>query len=205
MKFSSLPGFADIIARDHPNGLKLNNSEIERILSASCLSVTLPPINITTTDFNGLGGIRWTAPTAIDQGNDVSMRFLESQDTPIRSIFSAWVRLIRDYRVGAAIEFADTMSGYTRPKYATDLYYWTTTPDAKRIQFAACLSGIYPTKDPVDMFGHDVTANDKLEIDIDFRTDYVFTEKWVADKCLKLHESMGSKKVVDGIMDSYKY
>lgn len=194
--FSDLPSSLTAIMPKVGNGLSLSDNEIKSVLASSCLSVTMPSRTIATTDFNGLGGIRWTAPTGIDQSNDISMRFLEAKDTPIRNIFGAWTALIRNHVTGTAVE-QKADPGYLKKNYTGTMYYWTTSPNGEEVQFAACATGLYPTKDPIDLFGHDVTTNDKMEVDMDFRADYVFTEKWVYDKVTNLFSTYTSSNSGD--------
>ena len=51
---------------------------------------------------------------------------------------------------------------------------------------SACISGMFPLKDPQDQYGADITTYDKLEIDIDFNADYVWHEPWVKTRCSAL-------------------
>lgn len=149
------------------------------LLSSLCTQVTLPGGTVNRAEINGLGNIRSAVPSNVDWDNTVTMRFLELSGLPVYKIISAWVRLIRDYRVGASKLANDT---YGKSKYAGAAYYWTTSPDGQTIEFACCLAGLFPLKDPIDSFGHDLTAYDKLELDIDFNVDYVYRDSWVYNK-----------------------
>lgn len=105
--------------------------------------------------------------------------------TPILDIFSGWFKLIRDYRLGVTDKLIDGVngSGYTKKTYAGLLYYWTTTPDAKTVEFYACYDGVFPTKDPSDLYGSDVETVGKLDVEIEFSLDYAWREPWVLKKC----------------------
>lgn len=163
------------------NGL----TEIQNILNSSVLSVTLPAGTLNKTEFSGLGGITWAAPTSVTYDTTLSMRFIETSAIPIYSIFHGWVRLIRDYRAGVSrLEGA-----YTRSNYAATVYYFTTTPDGKTVENYYCLPGVFPLRDPSDLFGHDITTNEKLEIDLDFNTDQPWHEQWVYEKCTSIADT----------------
>jgi hypothetical protein len=154
---------------------------IQKVLRASCLAVTMPGGTVNKAEFTGLGGIKWSVPTNVEHDNTVSIKFLEFSTLPILSIMHGWVRLIRDYRTG--VSPLTGSPGYTKSKYAGTLYYWTTQPDGKTIEYAACLTGVFPLKDPTDQYGGDLTTVDKLELDIDFNVDYVWHEDWVVTQC----------------------
>lgn len=199
IKFLTIPsGVYSILGVKRP-GLFTKDSDIPNILASLCQSVTIPGRTVNKVENVGLGGIRWSAPSNVDEDNTISMRFLETQDIPIHSIFHSWVRLIRDNRSGVSLlrgsQATNGQGGskYTKSDYSSTLYYWTTAPNGVDIQFAACYSGLFPMKDPSDLFGHDLAANDKLEIDIDFSTDYCYQEDWVRIKVMGLSDEYSSK------------
>lgn len=164
-----------------------STDEISSILASLCLSVTVPGRTVNAVEMQGLGGLKWRAVGNIDEGNDLSMRFLELQGLPIHRIFHSWTKGIRDNRSGTTFlqglaESATTRT-YSKSQYAGTVYYWTTRPNGYDVEFASCYAGVFPMKDPSDSFGHDVAANDKLEIDMDFSTDYAYQEDWVYENC----------------------
>jgi len=160
--------------------------QIKNVLAASCLSVTPPGGTLNKVEYTGLGGVKWAVPGNIDYGNTVSVKFLEFNKTPILDIMHNWVKLIRDYRTGVAdIELEDGSQGegYTKKTYAGLMYYWTTAPDAKTVEYYACYDGVFPAKDPQDLFTSDVETVGRLDLEIEFNVDYAWHEKWVLDKC----------------------
>lgn len=171
-----LPGFTI----GTPAG-KLEKDDITKILSGTCLSVTPPGGTLNKIEFTGLGGVKWAVPGNIDYGNSVSIKFVEMQGLPIASIMHAWIKMMRDYRTGLSIEDTNT-DGYTKKTYASLLYYWTTAPDAKTVEYYACYDGVFPTKDPQDLFTSDVETVGKLEVEIEFNCDYIWHEEWVKNK-----------------------
>jgi hypothetical protein len=102
----------------------------------------------------------------------------------------AWVRMIRDYRSGVSTLVGENSPNgyntYTKEGYASTMYYWITKPDGRLVEYAACLTGMFPKKDPTDLLSSDITTNDKLEIDIDFNVDYLWHEKWVMTNAIAL-------------------
>ncbi|MCK5018917.1 MAG: hypothetical protein KAS32_17780 [Candidatus Peribacteraceae bacterium] len=164
-----------------------SKGEIQDILKSTTLSVTLPGGTVNKAEFTGLGGIKWAVPTNVDFDNTVTIRFLEFSSLPIFAIIHGWVRMMRDYRTGASLLEEDA---YTKSNYSGTLYYWTTKPDGKTVEYFACLTGLFPMKDPSDQFGGDLTAYDKLEMDIDWNVDYVWHEDWVKDRCQSLADSL---------------
>jgi hypothetical protein len=176
-----------------------SNSEIETILAASCLSVTPPGGTLNTVEFTGLGGIKWAVPGNIDYGTTVSMKFLEFNKTPILDIMHCWFKMIRDYRLGISEKLKTTDDGGNAKKdYAATLYYWTTSPDAHGIEYYACYDGVFPTKDPQDLFSSDVETVGRVDVEIEFHFDTAWHEKWVLDKCKNLNNNF------TGIIQTYK-
>jgi hypothetical protein len=202
--FDQLP--AALAARIQTNGGVSgigSNSDIQRILAASCLSVTPPGGTLNKVEFTGLGGIKWAVPGNIDYGNTVSVKFFEFNRTPILDIFHNWVKLIRDYRTGiTSLEDTEAGEGYTKKTYAGLLYYWTTAPDAKTIEYYACYDGVFPAKDPQDLFTSDVETVGRLDVEIEFNVDYAWHEKWVYDKCKQFVSKFSS---AFNTVNAYKY
>ena len=180
-----------------------STDEIRNILAASCLSVTPPGGTLNKVDFTGLGGIKWSVPGNIDYGNSVSVKFLEFNRTPILDIFSGWFKLIRDYRTGVT-DLVDTSmgSGYTKATYAAVMYYWTTAPDGVTVEFFACYDGVFPIKDPADLYGSDVENVGKVEVEIEFNVDYQWREPWVYRKCQMYANANAANK---SLVKNYQY
>lgn len=160
-------------------------SDPPRVLEASCMAVTLPGATMNKAEVIGLGNIKYGVPTNSDVDNTLTIRFLETQGVPIAKIITKWFNSIRHLALGIA--FTDE---YNKSKYCANLLYWTTRPDGKTIEYYACLAGIFPTRAPLDVFGHDLASYDKLEIDVEFHVDYIFPlEKWVLEKVSSYAES----------------
>jgi hypothetical protein len=167
-------------------------NQVQQLLSASCLSVTPPGGTLNKTDFTGLGGTKWSVPTNIDYGNTITIKFLEYSSLPIKNVFHGWVRMIRDYRTGVSVLEGNN---YTKSQYASTLLYWTTKPDGKTVEYAACYTGVFPTKDPQDLFSGDIGTYDKLEIDMEFSLDWAWHENWVYAECQKWANSFHQQGV----------
>ncbi len=161
-----------------------SNEDIQRVLAATCLSVTPPGGTLNKVEFTGLGGVKWAVPGNIDYGNTVSVKFLEMNRTPILDIMHGWVKMIRDYRTGVSnLDDGVAGKGYSKPTYGGMMYYWTTAPDCKTIEYSACYDGMFPSKDPQDLYTSDVETVGKLDVEIEFNVDYVWHEDWVVNKC----------------------
>ena len=178
---------------DDKNNQFLNASHISNYLTSTCLSVNIPPKTLSKTEFTGLGGIRWSVPTNVETDTNLSMRFIESFGIPVRQIFHHWVRTIRDSRTGTShLTGRNDTTGYRKHNYAGTLFYWTTKPDGKEVEYSSCFTGVFPLRDPADSFGHDLAAIDKLEIDMDFSFDYQWEQDWVKNRCQILSNSRSS-------------
>ncbi len=171
---------------------------IQDFLQGSCISVTPPGGTLNKTEFQGIGGIKWAVPTNIDYTNSVTLRFIEFSHLPVTNIISGWVRMIRDMKTGTSA-LGNPGGEYTKANYAGTLFYWTTRPDGKTVEYSACYTGVFPSKDPQDLFTGDVNAIDKLEIDIDFNVDWIWHEQWVHAKCQEFADNIGEQnKSMDG-------
>ena len=169
------------------NSLISDLGQIQNILAATCLSVTPPGGTLNTVEFTGLGGIKWAVPGNIDYGNEVSIKFFEFSKTPLLDIMHGWIKMMRDYRVGISnLPDKDDGSGYTKSTYAALLYYWTTAPDGVTVEYYACYDGVFPKKDPQDLFTSDVETVGRLDMEIPFNVDYAWHEPWVLSRCTTL-------------------
>lgn len=192
--FDYLPPKLTDYTKTFNSGLS-STSEIQNVLAASCLSVTPPGGTLNKVEFTGLGGVKFAVPGNIDYGNSVSIKFLEFNKTPLLDIFSGWFKLIRDYRTGVTdlIDGNDGL-GYTKSQYSALMYYWTTAPDAQTVEFFACYDGMFPTKDPADLYGSDVETVGRLDVEIEFNVDYAWREPWVLQRCQSWAEMFASVK-----------
>jgi hypothetical protein len=170
----------------------LNNT-----LECACVSVTPPGGTINRAQYTGLGGVKWSVPSSMDYGDSISLRYIEFSGLPILRIHRAWFNMIRDNKSGLTA-FSGTndnsvtgTSQYNKSMYAANLLYWTTKPDGLTVEFAAAYSGVFPTKDPHDTFTGDITAIDKVEIDMEYNVDMIWNEDWVYDIARKESQKAG--------------
>lgn len=171
-----------------------SKSDIQNLLAGSCLAVTLPGGTVNKAEYTGLGGIKFAVPTNVDFDNTITAKFLEFSTLPIFNVMHGWVRMIRNYSTGVSEKL---VGKYTKSNYACNLYYWTTKPTGVDIEYAACVSGVYPLKDPTDLMGADLTTYDKVEADIDFNADYIWHEDWVYDKVSSLASQIATIRTYD--------
>jgi len=185
IKFYDIPaGLFDAVQTGQGAANFGNNQEIGTFLQSTCLSVTPPGGTLGRAEFQGLGGIKWGVPTNIDYGNTLTMKFVEFSALPVLAIMHGWVRMIREYRNGISRIQAKGPADYkTKNLYSSNLLYWTTKPDGLSVEYFALYSGVYPTKDPQDLYASDVATVDKLEADVEFALDYIWHEEWVKVKC----------------------
>lgn len=202
-----LTGYHFVYFAGIPSGLVTysdlpDTQTIGNILAASCLSVTPPGGTLNKVEFTGLGGIKWSVPGNIDYGNSVSVKFLEFNGTPLLNIMHGWIKMIRDYRSGVSnLVDGENLDGYTKSTYACVMYYWTTAPDAKTVEYYAAYDGVFPTKDPQDLFTSDVETVGRLDVEIEFNCDYIWHEPWVKAKCTTLAEQVYAIK--ESVIEQY--
>ena len=63
-----------------------------------------------------------------------------------------------------------------KEKFAGTAYYWTTNPSVDAIEYYACYDGVFPTKDPQDLYSGDVETVGRLDIEQEFKFDYIFKQ-----------------------------
>jgi len=195
--FDLIPkGLKDELAKSsgEPGG-QLDADVVQTTLAACCIGVTPPGGTLNKIEFTGLGGIKWAVPGNLDYGNSVSVKFLEMQGLPITTIMHKWVKSIRNYRSGITETLDDTNNEYTKKNYAAVMYYWTTAPDARTVEYYACYDGVFPTKDPADLHASDIESIGKLDIEIEFNVDYAWHEDWVLKKC----QDFATNKILPGL------
>ena len=196
--FLNIPsGIMDLYQGTTGGGLRNILSELfsgpdalTRTLDSTFLSCTVPTGTMNKTEMIGLGGVQYSVPTNATYDTSISIRFLELKHAPIYHVIHNWFKLIRDYKYGVSNLGGNRSPGsYEKANYASGLYYWNTDPSGTEIVYAAYMTGIFPTKDPGDLYGHDIQANDKLEVDIDFNMDFKWEEPWVYQKCQQLNNA----------------
>jgi hypothetical protein len=159
----------------------------DQTLESACVSVTPPGGTINRAEYTGVGGVKWSVPSSMDYGDSISLRYIEFSGLPILRIHRAWFNMIRDNKTGLTALQGTSNNGtgfqksrvYNKSEYSATLLYWTTKPDGVTVEFAAAYSGIFPTKDPHDIFVGDITAIDKVEIDMEYNVDFIWNEDWV--------------------------
>ncbi len=193
-----MPDFTELVfdkksgAAGHLN----NKDEISTMLAACCTGVTPPGGTLNKVEFTGIGGVKWGVPGSIEYGTSVTLKFMELQGLPITTIISAWVQLIRDNRTGISNV---PKSDYDQTNYSGTLLYWTTTPNAQNVQYYAAYDGIFPLKDPSDLFSSDVETVDKVDIEIEFNVNRVYRDSWVYELCQKkLPDLINSHQMIPG-------
>jgi len=191
IRFDHLPSELASYIAEYDVGIS-GVGEISNILSAACLGVTPPGGTLNKTEFTGVGGIKWAVPGSIDYGNTVSVKFLEMMGTPIAHIMHSWVKMMRDYRTG--VSSTKEGAGITKKDYSALLYYWTTAPDGITPDYCVCYDGVFPGKDPQDLFASDVETIGRLDIEIEFNVDYAWHEPWVKSKCEQLTSAFTSSR-----------
>ena len=194
--FDKLPPQLATYASDNRAGA-MSNSDIQRILAATVLSCTLPGGTLNKVEFTGLGGVKWAVPGAVDYGNTLSLKFFEFQMLPLLSIFHGWIKMIRDYRTGVSdLIDGDNGEGFTKKTYGATCYVWTTAPDGQTIEYSAMYDGVFPTKDPQDLFSSDVENIGKVDVEIEFNVDTAWTEPWVLSKCQNFMSTINASRQI---------
>jgi len=167
------------------------------LLESACTSVTPPGGTLNKVSFATLGGGKWAVPGSIDYGNTITLKYTEFSGLPIFRLHRTWCRMIRDNKIGLTGlagkngNQMQTQNEYNKRDYSATLLYWTTKPDGVTVEYYAAYSGVFPLKDPMDLFNGDINSVDKLEIDIDYNVDMVWHEDWVYELAQSEAKSWG--------------
>ena len=181
----AFPGDHQLHTTQPAKDTKLAGNFLEHAMN----SVTPPGGTINEVEINGLGGLKWGVPGSMDYGNSISIKYLEFSGLPIARIHRAWCNMIRDNRMGTThMDNGGAGHGmsYIKENYAATMAYWTTKPDGVTVEFAAIYTGMFPSKDPMDLFSGDITSVDKLEIEIEYNVDMIYNDSSAYDECQKL-------------------
>lgn len=151
---------------------KLENS-YGKFLNTVCLSVTIPGITVNTIEYNGTNNAHWIYPGTVEYDDRrFTCKFIEFAGLPILEIMGSWVNIFRNMIYG----IADPDNGGTsQVDFKGRALYATTLFDGKTVQFAAAFTGVFPTKIPTDAFSSEKTSHEKVEHDIQFSFDQMYT------------------------------
>jgi len=148
-------------------------SEVGKFLTTVCQSVTVPGITVNPIEYNGLNNMSWSVPGTVEYDNKrFTARFVEFAGLPITQIMGKWVTIFRNIIYGIADPVIGSAS---QVDYKGKCIYATTLPDARTIQYAAAFTGVYPLKIPTDSFSSDRTTQEKVEPEIEFSFDMMYT------------------------------
>lgn len=166
----------------------ISTSQLGTILTASCEAVTtIPEFTLNKSDITALGGTKWSVPSNIDIGNSITTRHREFSGLPIYKIMRAWCTMIRDYRTGVSALQGDD---YTISKYSCTIFYFTTKPDGKTVEFALCCTGAFPTRPNEGNFAHDVGTSDTVASEIEWNCNLAYIDDWVYEKCQQIADNI---------------
>ena len=149
-----------------------------KMLTALCQSVTLPSVTLNKTTIPALGGFKFHFPTSVDVGDVLTARFSEHTGLPVYRLLDNWVKAIRDFNWGVSKAQSGVVPGF----YKSTIYYFTsqpTKPTSETVEFYAKFTGCFPTRIPTDSFGSDISTVDKIDLDIEFSLDMMYTEPFV--------------------------
>lgn len=139
------------------------------ILESTLTSVNIPSRSLSKTTINGIGGKKWSIPTSVDVGDSINAKFNEFSGTPVSQIITQWFDLIRD-----PMYHMSPLREYNKTEYGGKLLIWITDPTSRQIEKVYLMTGLFPMRDPRDIFAGDITNIDKVEIDIEFNVDNVY-------------------------------
>lgn len=163
------------------------NSSMGNMLSSLCEGVTtVPGGTLNVAIMTAMGGAKWGAPTNVDFGDQMTMKFRELSKFPVKKLITAWTNLIRHSNTGASLLHAnsggDLDSAYTKKMFSADYLYWTLKPNARDVEFACMFSGIYAMSDLSSQIATELATVDGQTFDVNFHVDALNWDKVVLEK-----------------------
>lgn len=161
----------------------------EQILSAACTGVTPPGQSIDFVEYRGSCGVVWNNPMRVNYGHSLNIKYIEMSGLPVYRIHKCWLNMIRDAHQGVKGQPYETDVNFQRSNYAGSVLYWTTKPDGCTVEYCCAYSGVVPERDNQEAFGTDISGIDKLELDMSYRIDYLWTDQWVWEEVKKAQQA----------------
>lgn len=152
-------------------------SSYGKFLTTVCQSVTVPGITVNNIEYNGTNNASWAYPGTVEYDNKrFTCKFIEFAGLPILQIIGSWVNIFRNLIYGISDPDGNSSTnGTSQIDFKGRAIYATTLFDGKTVQYAAAFTGIYPTKIPTDAFSSDKANHEKVEHDIEFSFDQMYT------------------------------
>lgn len=157
-----------------PKALEAESIDFISKTTALCVGVGLPDITLNYSERMGLGGVKTTIPTNIDQATTFEFRFLEIQPSspdsyPLLYLLAKWQNSIRNYFTGTA----DADVARSANDYKGAAIFVATDPSVNTPVLSIQLLGIMPNTNPLSGYTADVTTNDYVEFSVTFAVDRV--------------------------------
>lgn len=149
-----------------------NKSLYQNFMASSCIAgASIPDIQVQDIEYSGLNNTKWHVPgVSTYSSQKVSFKFIEWQGTPIAKILGSWIGIFRDPIYGYGEKQRSRQQ-----EYKGKILYITTRWDQYEVEFAASFTGVYPSKIPFGGFGSDVSTQEKVEHDVEFTFDQMYT------------------------------
>jgi len=143
-------------------------------LQALCTGITLPDINITVNDRQGLGGLRTGVVTSLDMGTTFEIRFVEivhpDGSYPLLYYIAKWANAVRNFMTGVANK--DT--AFSMNDYKAHGVFLATDPTVTKVVVAARVWGFVPTTVPMSNYHGDIATNDFIEYTVPGHIDRIW-------------------------------
>lgn len=167
------------------------NQQYGKFLMTTCQAVSnIPGITVNPIEFNGLNNLKWSVPGTVEyDSNRFSVRFVEFAGLPITTIMGQWVTLFRNIIYGISESVTE------QKDYKGKVIYCTTLWDGKTVQYASAFTGVYPLKVPTDSFQSDKATQDKVEPEVEFSFDMMYTGSQVISTATSLVSSLRSSSM----------
>ena len=136
-------------------------------LMSLAVMTNIPSLRMEAVEYEGRDGGKWYVPgKLVMSGNTVTLKFWEMAGLPIYKIISKWVTLLRNPHAGFMTDV-----NWNQSAYKGRMIYCACTPDM-RVHFAKCYAGVMPLDIKDEIFGGEITSQDKIEYECEFQFDH---------------------------------
>ena len=144
-----------------------SGSTTAHTLMSLAVMTNIPSIRVEAVEYEGRDGGKWYVPGKLGMsGNTITVKFWEMAGLPIYKIISKWVTLLRNPHAGFMTDV-----NWNQSAYKGRMVYCSCTPDM-RVQFAKCYDGVMPLDINDEIFGGEITTQDKIEFECEFQFDH---------------------------------
>jgi hypothetical protein len=149
----------------------LETADKEYVLACAIRNIDVPNLfDIQIQQKVGIGGTKFSVPTAINVVETMTIGFYEYYGYTISKLINAWASAIFDHTTGLS-----RLSNFTQSTYKATLDIAYFDPSGSKTTAALRCYGVFPSTVPTSNWGTDIGTNNLVEITVQFNVDRIIT------------------------------